>query len=167
MYGRRQAVYYGELLRTLRIPISYPVISSPFCRAIETAQLAFGWDNISVDPFLFDVYRLSGDVSAFEHYRILDDLTSELEKVPPPGSNTVIIAHSFPSGIGLGQISDMGTVIIKPYGRENGYKIISKLTLEDLEALSDITPCGIETIIPAINSSSDGFRFSLYEKKAW
>jgi hypothetical protein len=38
MYGRRQAAYYGEILRLLNMPISYPVISSPFCRAIETVD---------------------------------------------------------------------------------------------------------------------------------
>jgi phosphohistidine phosphatase SixA len=35
--GRWQAVYYGQILRNLQIPVSYPVQSSPFCRAIETA----------------------------------------------------------------------------------------------------------------------------------
>jgi hypothetical protein len=71
MYGRRQAVYYGEILRSLNIPISYPVISSPFCRAIETAKLAFGWENIAINPFWFDVYRLSGNLSTIEQNRIL------------------------------------------------------------------------------------------------
>lgn len=135
MYGRRQAIYYGELLRSLRVPISYPIMSSPFCRAIETSQLAFGWENIVVDPFWFDVYRLSGDIPAFEQNKILDDLTSKLETIPPPGRNTVIIAHSFPRGVGLGQIADMGTVIVRPYGQGRGYEIIGKISLEDLEGL--------------------------------
>jgi broad specificity phosphatase PhoE len=40
--GRRQGVTYGETLRRLHFPISYPIVVSPFCRTIETAQLAFG-----------------------------------------------------------------------------------------------------------------------------
>lgn len=63
--------------------------------------------------------------------QILDTLESRLEIIPPHGSNTVIVAHSFPEGIGLGQIPDMGTVIVKPGGYKNGYEIITRLSLED------------------------------------
>lgn len=120
----------------LRIPVSYPILTSPFCRAIETGQLAFGKSNIQIDPFLFQIYRLSGNLPSAEQKNILDYLKSQLELAPPQGSNKVIISHSFPQGIGLGQIPDMGTVIIKPSGRGKGYEIITKLSLEDLASLS-------------------------------
>jgi phosphohistidine phosphatase SixA len=45
--GRRQAIYYGEVLRMLKIPVSYPILVSPFCRAIETGQLAFGEEKVT------------------------------------------------------------------------------------------------------------------------
>lgn len=134
--GRRQAIYYGQLFRMLGIPVSYPILTSPFCRAIETGQLAFGRTNIQIDPFLFQIYRLSGNLSSTEQKRILDYLQSKLEVSPPQRSNKIIISHSFPHGIGLGQIPDMGTVIIKPLGRGKGYEIITKLSLEDLANLS-------------------------------
>jgi hypothetical protein len=130
--GRRQAIYYGQILRNLRIPIGYPVISSPFCRAIETAQLVFGSADIQIDPFWFEIYRLGGCLSNVEQMRILNDLQSRLEVIPPKGSNKVIVAHSFPEGIGLGHIPDMGTVIIKPGGYRNGYEIITKISFSDL-----------------------------------
>ncbi len=130
--GRRQAIYYGAILRNLRIPISYPILASPFCRTIETAQLAFGWENVQVDPFWFEIYKLSGNLSGAEQKRILAALQSRLEIEPPQGSNRVIIAHSFPKEIGLGQIPNMGTVIIKPKGRGNGYEIAAKLSLAGL-----------------------------------
>lgn len=134
--GRRQAIYYGEILRMLGIPVGYPILVSPFCRAIETGQLAFGRANVQIDPFLFQIYRLSGNLSSIEQKRILDFLHSELEITPPQGNNKIIIAHSFPQGIGLGQIPDMGTVVIKPLGRGKGYEIITKLSLADLANLS-------------------------------
>ena len=134
--GRRQAVYYGEALRMMGIPIIYPILTSPLCRAIETGQLAFGRANVQTDPFLFQIYRLSGNLSSVEQKRILDFLQSELEIKPPQGSNKVIIAHSFPQGIGLGEIPDMGTVVLKPLGRGKGYEIITKLSLADLANLS-------------------------------
>lgn len=133
--GRRQAIYYGEILRSLQIPISYPIITSPFCRTIETAQLAFGRSSAQIDPFWFEIYKLSGNLSASEQKRILDSLQSELEIKPPQGSNKVIIAHSFPKGVGLGQIPNMGTVIVKPLGQGKGYEIINKLSLGDLANL--------------------------------
>lgn len=133
--GRRQAFYYGEALRRQQIPISYPIVVSPFCRTIETAQMAFGRPNVIADPFWAEVYRLGGNLSNIEKQRILSSLRSKLEIKPPQGSNRVIIAHSFPEGIGLGQIPNMGTVIIRPLGQGRGYEIIDKLTLEDLANL--------------------------------
>jgi hypothetical protein len=130
--GRRQAIYYGEILRSLQVPVSYPVIASPFCRTIEPAQLAFGQPIVQVDPFWFETYRLSGNLSGAEQRRILDSLRARLEIIPPLGSNRVIIAHSFPAGIGLGQIPDMGTGIIRPLGPGNGYEIVDKLSLSEL-----------------------------------
>lgn len=130
--GRRQAIYYNQIIRKLRVPIVYPVLVSPFCRAIETAQLAFGRSNVQIDPFWFQVYRLSGNLSTTERRRILDSLRSRLEVIPSQGGNRVIIAHSFPEGIGLGRIPDMGTVIVRPRGQGSGYEVVAKLSLTDL-----------------------------------
>lgn len=134
--GKRQAIYYGEVLRNLQIPVSYPILTSPFCRAVITAQLAFGRSIIQIDPFWVEVYNLSRNMSASEKERILDALRLKLEIIPPRGTNRVIIAHSFPMGVGLGQIPDMGTVIVKPLGPGNGYEIVAVLSLEDLANLS-------------------------------
>lgn len=133
--GRRQAIHYGYILRNLQIPISYPVKVSPFCRNIETAQLAFGSANVQIDPFWFEVYKLSGNISEIEQQRTLIFLRSILEMKPPNGRNKVIIAHSFPNGIGLGQISNMGTVIVKPRGQGKGYEIVSRLSLAKINDL--------------------------------
>jgi broad specificity phosphatase PhoE len=130
-FGRRQAVYYGEILRYWQIPLYYPIIASPFCRALDTAQLAFGSANIQPDPFLTEVYKLSGNLTALEHARIQNAFNTMLETRPPQGSNQVIIAHGFSFGIGLNQIQNMGTVIVKPLGLGNGYEIIHRLSLED------------------------------------
>lgn len=130
--GRGQALYYGEILRSLQIPVNYPIITSPFCRAIETAQLAFGRENVQVDLFWAEIYRLSSKLSDKEQNRILTSLQSALEIKPPKGSNRVIIGHSFPQWVGLGQIPNMGTVVVRPLGQGAGYKIISRLSLANL-----------------------------------
>ncbi|MDX1806337.1 MAG: histidine phosphatase family protein, partial [Paenisporosarcina sp.] len=127
--GRKQAVTYGEALRSFRIPVKYPVLASPFCRTRETAELAFGADNVQVDPFLFEIYTLSGNLSSLEQNKVIESLHSLLEIQPPPRSNQVIIAHSFPKGLGLGQIPDMGSVVVKPHGPGKGYEVIGQLSL--------------------------------------
>lgn len=133
--GRRQAIYYGELIRALQIPIDYPVVASPFCRAAETAQLAFGQEYVQIDPFWAEAYNLNRNITQSEQERILDTLWTKLETVPVSGTNQVIIAHSFPKAVGLGQILDMETVVIRPLGRRNGFENIAKLSLNDLADL--------------------------------
>ncbi|MEK4760053.1 histidine phosphatase family protein [Viridibacillus sp. FSL E2-0187] len=133
--GRRQAIYYGEILRCLRIPIKYPVAASPFCRTIETAQIAFGSGNVQVDPFWVEIYRLSENLPSTDRQRILNYLQLVLESKPEEGRNNIIIAHSFPEGISLGQIPNLGTVIVKPRGIGCGYEVVSRLSLSDLSKL--------------------------------
>lgn len=133
--GRRQAVYYGELLRSARIPVRYPVQASPFCRAVETGFLSFGREYVQIDPFWAEVYSLSGIVSGFRQEEILFELRQRLERVPAQGINQVIIAHGFPAGVGLGEIPDMGTVVIRPLGAGHGYEIAARLALRDLAYL--------------------------------
>lgn len=91
--------------------------------------------SVQIDPFWFEAYRLRGNLPTIEQQRILAGIQSRLEIRPPQGSNRVIIAHSFPRGVGLGQIPNMGTVIINPLGRGNGYEFVSRLSLRDLMTL--------------------------------
>ncbi|RHW36150.1 histidine phosphatase family protein [Lysinibacillus yapensis] len=133
--GRQQAISYGEVLRQLQIPIQAPVSASPFCRNIETAQMAFGKSSVQVNPFWFEVYRLSGNLLSDEQQRILTTFNSVMEIVPKKGKNKVIVAHTFPKGLGLGDIPYMGTVLIKPKGEGKGYDVIKRLSLGDLNKL--------------------------------
>lgn len=110
--GRRQATYYGEILRYLQIPIQSFVSASPFCRTIETAQLAFGSGNIQDNPFWFEIYKLSGNVPSSDRQGTLNDFKTVLETIPVEGKNKVIVAHSFPEGVGLGEITNMGTGMV-------------------------------------------------------
>ncbi|MEB1808929.1 MAG: histidine phosphatase family protein [Bacillaceae bacterium] len=134
--GKQQAIVYGQALRSLNIPIEDPVIASPFCRTTETATLAFEAESIAVIPFWAEVYRLAENLQPIEEDQILRSVTSALELPPLRGTNKMIISHSFPESLGLGRIPNMGTVIIKPYGRGLGYEVIGKLSLQDWQSLS-------------------------------
>ncbi len=133
--GRREAIYYGQMLRYLQIPITSPIVASPFCRTIETAQLAFPNVNVQIEPFWYDIFKLGGNLSTSEQHKILIDLRSVLEIKPPQRTNKMIIAHSFPTGVGLGKIPNLGTVIVKPRGQGIGYEIVKQLSLAELADL--------------------------------
>ncbi|WP_442602392.1 histidine phosphatase family protein [Paenibacillus sp. KN14-4R] len=130
--GKRQALRFGESIKNLQIPVQTPVQASPFCRTRQSAALAFGADRVQVDPFWFNIYKLNNkDTTSEEQARTLADLDAKLEMIPSAGMNQVVIAHSFPQGVGLGEIADFGTVIVKPRGQGKGYEIAGKLTLAD------------------------------------
>jgi len=130
--GRRQATALGEAFRRLQIPVQSPVLASPFCRTRETAELAFGEGNVQADPFWVRIYHLSGDLTPSEREAVLADLTSLLEKGPSSGTNKVIVAHSFPRGVGLDEIPNLGIVVVKPRGQGKGYEMIGRITLPEL-----------------------------------
>lgn len=130
--GRRQAVALGETLRRLQIPVGYPVEASPLCRTRETAALAFGASNVQTNPFWLQIYALGGSVTPAQQEAALSRLTAMLERIPPSGRNRVIIAHSFPPGIGLGDIPNAGIVVVKPRGERQGYEITGRLNLAEL-----------------------------------
>ncbi len=117
--------------------MEYPIIASPFCRTRETAELAFGKGNSVVDPFWLNIYRLGSDIGVLEQETILNSLHSFLEIPPAPGRNKFVVAHSFPPGVGLGPIPNMGTATVKPLGKGNGYEIAGYLTLAQWMSLME------------------------------
>ncbi|MBU8906833.1 histidine phosphatase family protein [Desertibacillus haloalkaliphilus] len=135
--GRNQARTYGEIFARSNIPVTLFIFSSPLCRTIETAQLAFGPNNVQVDPFWLNFYQLSGQLHPTKQANILNTLHLVLETPPPAGINKVIIAHSFPPGVGLGRMPNMGTIVVRPRGQGRGYEVVGQLTLDHFEGLLD------------------------------
>lgn len=138
--GKKQAQAIGRIVQKLNIPIQYPVLASPYCRARETAEIAFGNRNVKVYPLLADIVKVSKeDVPIEEKQNIIDNFTKMLEISPARGTNQIIIGHMFPAGIELGEITSMGTVVIKPKGRGNGYEIVRKISLEEFMRAPNLT----------------------------
>lgn len=85
--GREQFVRIGQAFRSLGIGVG-SVTSSPFCRCTESAQLAFGRFTVSDDLyFALDTGGAKTRTSSAE-------LRRKLSTVPPPGLNSVIVAHT-------------------------------------------------------------------------
>ncbi|RAI98308.1 histidine phosphatase superfamily protein (branch 1) [Paenibacillus pabuli] len=136
--GMDQAKKYGEAIRKLHIPVNFPVESSPLCRTVQTAEAAFGKPNVTVNEFWMNIYELSKNINTEDAQNIIQAFKNEVERITPNTSNRVIIAHSFPQGMGLGDIPYMGTVILKPLGNHMGYEIVKRLTLEDVLRLAEM-----------------------------
>jgi phosphohistidine phosphatase SixA len=85
--GKGEATQIGEVFRKLRIPVK-SVMASPFCRAKDTARLAFGKFDVNND------LSFAVDVSAEERKRLGAALHKMLSTPPAAGTNTVIVAHT-------------------------------------------------------------------------
>lgn len=85
--GKQQARDIGIAFKQLGIPVG-TVLSSPFCRARETAELAFGRHQVD-----WDLYFAIG-VGPDERARLGRALRDLLSAPPVEGTNTVIVAHT-------------------------------------------------------------------------
>jgi phosphohistidine phosphatase SixA len=84
--GRRMAGEIGGAFKTLRIPVG-KVVSSPFCRTVDTATLAFGRHEVS------DALYFAMGVGKTEREQQGLALRQMLATPPARGTNTVLVAH--------------------------------------------------------------------------
>src|SRR5262245_43304292 len=124
--GREEARAIGEHIKRLKIPIG-TVLASPFCRTLETARLAFGKAQPSLevrggparpdDPTRYAALRklLSGDV--------------------PKRENLVISSHANPfyAVAGPPYLAEGEIAVVKPQG--DSFTIVARVRVEDWQAL--------------------------------
>jgi len=85
--GREQARRIAEAIAQLGIRIS-KVESSPYCRCLETARLAFGRVEAS------EVLSVGDDLSFDEKHQRGRAVRQMLATAPEPGTNAVLITHT-------------------------------------------------------------------------
>lgn len=85
--GRQQASAIGAAFRKLKIPVGR-ILASPYCRAVDTAQLAFGAPTVTAD------LHFAVGLGKAERQAKGEALRKLLEEAPPARSNTVIVAHT-------------------------------------------------------------------------
>src|SRR5262245_20930199 len=121
--GREQAAQIGKGFRTLGIPVG-TVVTSPFCRCKDTAQLAFG--RFSVERDLS--FALKTD--AAETKRLADSLRRMLSTPPTDATNTIIVAHT-------ANLQEAASLWPKP---EGAAYVFRPLANGGFEALAKIAP---------------------------
>jgi phosphohistidine phosphatase SixA len=122
--GWRDAVHIGQVIRRLKIPIG-TVVSSQYCRAWQTAQLAFMHYSKSSDLNFVPAEKYSKNQISVMRRRLLPYLTSH----PSPGVNKVLVGHDDPFEAATGTYpKPMGAVyIIRPLG-EGKFEIVGKIS---------------------------------------
>jgi phosphohistidine phosphatase SixA len=96
--GIRQAERLGHALRALRVPLN-EILASPVFRARDTAELAFGEDQIKV------TMDLVADEYAGDHLKAMIEATKRLLRtLPGPGMNRVLVGHRMPLEMATGRM---------------------------------------------------------------
>jgi len=126
--GKVQSWLINELFRELKIPVG-KVVSSPICRSMETAQLAFGKIDELHPALVHPPLQLPEQKEEFKNKKL-----KLLATLPAPGTNTVVVAHGGgtleQTGISYSKFNQSDTIIMKSLG-ENKVEFIAKMTLLD------------------------------------
>ena len=85
--GRQEATQVGEAIKALGVPIG-AVLTSPYCRCVDTAMLVFGKAEEREELAVFDV--LTGAAKEARAKQIRDMLNT----APEPQMNSVLITHT-------------------------------------------------------------------------
>lgn len=127
--GRRQARAIGEAFRALQIPVDQ-VLSSEFCRVAETARLAFGEVELSLDLTGF------GTADETERERRVAALQAMLATPPPAGANTILVGHLFNIQAAANiSLPEGGAAIFEPLGQA-GFRLTASVSADEWSALA-------------------------------
>ena len=126
--GRLEATQIGYSLRDHKVPIG-SVISSEYCRAIDTAQLSFGkYRTNKALNFLPCEVCTENDIATYRK-KLLPLLSQSVDK----GNNLVLVGHDDPFEAVTGIYPEpMGVLfIIEPKGSQ-GFNLLGSIHPQDL-----------------------------------
>lgn len=125
--GWQQAKKIGQGFSDLKIPVG-EVYSSEYCRAWQTADIAFGrYKKMSALNF-----PPSEDYTETQTKQMRDAVMPMLIAIPAPGTNTVIVGHDdiFEAATGIYPEPQGIAYILKPDGKGN-FEIIANVQAEE------------------------------------
>jgi phosphohistidine phosphatase SixA len=119
--GRRDARLIGAGSRRLRLRIG-AVLSSAFCRTLETAKLAFG--RATVSPALLNTIAAEHDEAWRRQIRAARRL---LGTKPAAGRVTVLVTHGVVVGDATGHTLEEGeTLVFRPLGNSK-FRLLGRI----------------------------------------
>jgi broad specificity phosphatase PhoE len=125
--GREQARAIGRAIAALNVPIG-KVLSSPYCRTRETAELAFG-------AFETELALNNAFINSAQRPRLYAMLKELLAQPPEPGTNVVLVTHGDNIGGASGvTVAEGEAAIFYPDGT-GGFMLAARLTADAWLAL--------------------------------
>lgn len=122
--GQEQSATIGRAFSAMQIPIAL-VLSSPYCRCLETGKLAFG-DAIRT----FDLKGLA-ETERQESTRRVNVLKNMLATTPPLGKNTILISHSYNiQNAANFHLNEGDALVVKPMEAQ-GFKVVAHITADE------------------------------------
>lgn len=85
--GVEQVKRIGQVISKLQIPVG-DILSSPYCRCMDTAKHMFGRATRS-DSLFFAIHMKSDERAA-----VAEELKKMLSTIPAQGTNTILISHT-------------------------------------------------------------------------
>lgn len=129
--GRQDAREIGEALSELEVPVA-TVLASPFCRTVETAELAF--DEVGTDDALLAL--ASTGQSTAEQDAAQERVRELLAEEPPEGENVVLVGHISNVGPVTGTSpAEGGTVVFRPGG--DGFRLVAEVPPQGWQRLAE------------------------------
>jgi virginiamycin B lyase len=139
--GRTQARAIGSAIERLDIPIG-DVLASPFCRALETARLAFG--KAVRQPIL---ENLETAQSEGERRRRVEGLRRLLAAPPGGHANRVLVGHGFNITAAAEAALEEGEAAIFRPERPPSFTLVATLTRGDWGRLAGRLATGPEVVV--------------------
>lgn len=128
--GRAQAKMIGAGLERYNVKVDR-VLASPYCRAVETADIMFGRHE-KADGLRY-LTRLSPDEAA----EATAWLKKEFGTAPAAGSNTILISHTanLKEGVGIWPKNAGDINVFKPTG-DGGFTHVGTITADEWSVLT-------------------------------
>jgi phosphohistidine phosphatase SixA len=134
-FGRRRAKDVGTFISRLDIPIG-TVLSSPYCRAVESASLLAGR---APDDTPYGLVHRGGELT---YEMMARNVRPYLGAIPKPATNTLIVGHR-PQMDDIRFIEEGECFVLKPLGDGN-FKLVGTIYDSDwYEAQTDIEYLGL------------------------
>ena len=129
--GWRQAKAIGEAFERLEIPVG-EVVSSEYCRAWQTADLAFGRHEKTADLN----FAPAEDYTEEQIAQMRHGLTFHLARAPEAGANTVLVGHDdvFEAATGIYPEPQGVAFVLRPDGA-GGFDVLGYIAPDTLTTL--------------------------------
>jgi broad specificity phosphatase PhoE len=116
--GVEEARRLGAAFRAQRVPVAQ-VLSSPWCRCLETARIAFG--EARADPMLGNLFT-HGENTARQQAQF-----RELAGKPAPGGNRIMVTHGATIAAFTGISPGTAEAIVGTFDRDGRFRVAGRI----------------------------------------